>query len=63
MQHFQEALKAVGPSCLRGSLGKTELCPLSWDQIGGLDEVKLKLKQVNKRLISFNTKHKAFVDW
>ncbi|KAL3065763.1 hypothetical protein OYC64_015833 [Pagothenia borchgrevinki] len=45
MQHFQEALKAVGPSCLRGSLGKTELCPLSWDQIGGLDEVKLKLKQ------------------
>lgn len=45
MQHFQEALKAVGPSCLRGSLGRTELCPLSWDQIGGLDEVKLKLKQ------------------
>ncbi|XP_010776088.1 ATPase family gene 2 protein homolog B [Notothenia coriiceps] len=45
MQHFQEALKAVGPSCLRGSLGRTELCPLSWDQIGGLDEVKLKIKQ------------------
>ncbi|KAK5874252.1 hypothetical protein PBY51_019218 [Eleginops maclovinus] len=45
MLHFQEALKAVRPSCLRGSLGRTELCPMSWDQIGGLEEVKLKLKQ------------------
>ncbi|XP_029314812.1 ATPase family gene 2 protein homolog B [Cottoperca gobio] len=45
MKHFQEALKAVRPSCLRSSLGRTELPPLSWDQIGGLDEVKLKLRQ------------------
>ncbi|XP_037651775.1 spermatogenesis-associated protein 5-like protein 1 [Sebastes umbrosus] len=45
MKHFQEALKAVRPSCLRSSLGRTELSPLSWEQIGGLDEVKLKLTQ------------------
>ncbi|XP_045887807.1 spermatogenesis-associated protein 5-like protein 1 [Micropterus dolomieu] len=45
MKHFQEALKSVGPSCLRSSLGRTELSPMSWEQIGGLDEVKLKLRQ------------------
>ncbi|XP_047196986.1 spermatogenesis-associated protein 5-like protein 1 [Hippoglossus stenolepis] len=32
-------------SCLRGSLGRTELTPVSLEQIGGLDEVKLKLRQ------------------
>lgn len=46
MKHFQEALKVVRPSCLRSSLGRTELSPVSWEQIGGLDEVKLKLRQV-----------------
>eukprot|EP00066_Takifugu_rubripes_P019031 XP_011608297.1 PREDICTED: spermatogenesis-associated protein 5-like protein 1 [Takifugu rubripes] len=45
MKHFQEALKVVLPSCLRGSLGRTELSPVSWEQIGGLDEVKFKLRQ------------------
>ncbi|XP_033473439.2 ATPase family gene 2 protein homolog B [Epinephelus lanceolatus] len=45
MKHFQEALKVVRPSCLRSSLGRTELSPVSWEQIGGLDEVKLKLRQ------------------
>ncbi|XP_070764822.1 ATPase family gene 2 protein homolog B [Enoplosus armatus] len=45
MKHFQEALKSVRPSCLRSSLGSTELSPMSWEQIGGLDEVKLKLRQ------------------
>ncbi|KAM8876548.1 ATPase family gene 2 protein homolog B [Synchiropus picturatus] len=44
-KHFQEALKLVGPSALRSSLGRTDLCPVSWDQIGGLDEVKVKLRQ------------------
>lgn len=48
MKHFQEALKSVRPSCLRSSLGRTDLSPVAWDQIGGLDEVKLKLRQVNK---------------
>lgn len=45
-KHFQEALKLVLPSCLRSSLGRTELSPVSWEQIGGLEEVKLKLQQV-----------------
>ncbi|XP_072321257.1 ATPase family gene 2 protein homolog B [Eucyclogobius newberryi] len=45
MKHFTEALKTVGPSCLRSSLGRTDLAPVSWDQIGGLDHVKLKLRQ------------------
>ncbi|XP_019955031.2 ATPase family gene 2 protein homolog B [Paralichthys olivaceus] len=45
MNHFQEALRLVRPSCLRSSLGRTELSPVSLEQIGGLDEVKLKLKQ------------------
>ncbi|XP_034417723.1 spermatogenesis-associated protein 5-like protein 1 [Cyclopterus lumpus] len=45
MKHFHEALKAVSPSCLRSSLGRTELSPTSWEQIGGLDDVKLRLRQ------------------
>lgn len=45
VKQFQEALKVVRPSCLRSSLGRTELSPISWEQIGGLDEVKLKLRQ------------------
>ncbi|CAN9506686.1 unnamed protein product [Ophioblennius macclurei] len=45
VKHFQEALKVVRPSCLRSSVGRTELSPVNWEQIGGLDEVKLKLKQ------------------
>lgn len=45
MTHFNEALKAVRPSCLRSSLGRTDLAPVSWDQVGGLDDVKLKLRQ------------------
>ncbi|KAJ0001624.1 hypothetical protein NQD34_001420 [Periophthalmus magnuspinnatus] len=45
MKHFTEALKIVGPSCLRGSLGQIDLAPVSWDQIGGLNDVKLKLRQ------------------
>ncbi|KAK7912961.1 hypothetical protein WMY93_013172 [Mugilogobius chulae] len=46
MKHFTEALKSVGPSCLRSSLGRTDLAPVSWEQIGGLDDVKLKLTQL-----------------
>ncbi|KAM9410488.1 ATPase family gene 2 protein homolog B [Pholidichthys leucotaenia] len=45
MSHFQEALKLVSPSCLRSSVGRTELVPVTWEQIGGLDEIKLKLIQ------------------
>ncbi|XP_067440671.1 spermatogenesis-associated protein 5-like protein 1 [Thunnus thynnus] len=45
MKHFYDALKTVRPSCLRSSLGRTDLSPVSWEQIGGLDEIKLKLRQ------------------
>ncbi|XP_063044429.1 spermatogenesis-associated protein 5-like protein 1 [Engraulis encrasicolus] len=45
MQHFHEALKRVQPSCLRSSIGLTDYKPVTWEQIGGLDDVKLKLKQ------------------
>ncbi|KAM8762720.1 ATPase family gene 2 protein homolog B [Acanthopagrus schlegelii] len=44
-KHFQVALKSVRPSCLRSSLGRTELSLVTWEQIGGLDDVKLKLRQ------------------
>lgn len=46
VKHFQEALKSVRPSCLRSSLGRTELSLVTWEQIGGQDDVKLKLRQV-----------------
>ncbi|XP_062922337.1 spermatogenesis-associated protein 5-like protein 1 isoform X1 [Mobula hypostoma] len=42
---FQEALKVIYPSSLRSSIGLTDFRPVHWDQIGGLDEVKLKLRQ------------------
>uniref|UniRef100_A0A673I6S8 Spermatogenesis-associated protein 5-like protein 1 n=1 Tax=Sinocyclocheilus rhinocerous TaxID=307959 RepID=A0A673I6S8_9TELE len=45
MQHFMQALRIVQPSCLRSSIGATDFKPVSWEQIGGLDDVKLKLKQ------------------
>ncbi|XP_036400046.1 spermatogenesis-associated protein 5-like protein 1 [Megalops cyprinoides] len=45
MKHFLEALKKVQPSCLRSSIGLTDFKPITWDQIGGLEDVKQKLKQ------------------
>ncbi|XP_028811924.1 ATPase family gene 2 protein homolog B [Denticeps clupeoides] len=45
MHHFHEALKRVQPSCLRSSIGLTDYRPVSWDKIGGLEDVKLKIKQ------------------
>ncbi|XP_037102641.1 spermatogenesis-associated protein 5-like protein 1 [Syngnathus acus] len=45
LKHFLEALKLVRPSCLRSSLGRTDLAPVAWEQIGGLEDIKLKLRQ------------------
>lgn len=45
MQHFMQALRIVQPSCLRSSVGATDFKPVSWEQIGGLEDVKLKLRQ------------------
>ncbi|KAJ7994823.1 hypothetical protein DPEC_G00253460 [Dallia pectoralis] len=45
MDNFLSALKIVLPSCLRSSVGQTDLPAVAWAQIGGLEEVKLKLQQ------------------
>lgn len=58
MGDFQEAFKKIQPSSFRSAVGLTECKPVTWEQIGGLEDVKLKLKQVmysinlDKQLIS-----------
>ncbi|KAM6304011.1 ATPase family gene 2 protein homolog B isoform 2-T2 [Podargus strigoides] len=42
---FQEAFKKIQPSSFRSAVGLTECKPVTWEQIGGLEDVKLKLKQ------------------
>ncbi|NXC75455.1 SPA5L protein, partial [Anhinga anhinga] len=42
---FQEAFKKIQPSSFRSTIGLTECKPVTWEQIGGLEDVKLKLKQ------------------
>ncbi|KAG9273491.1 spermatogenesis-associated protein 5-like protein 1 [Astyanax mexicanus] len=44
-EHFDRALRLVPPSCLRSSVGVSDFQPVSWERIGGLEDVKLKLKQ------------------
>lgn len=43
---FLEALKKIQPSSFRSSIGLMDIKPVGWEQIGGLEDVKLKLKQV-----------------
>ncbi|XP_049668448.1 ribosome biogenesis protein SPATA5L1 isoform X3 [Accipiter gentilis] len=45
MADFQEAFKKIQPSSFRNAVGLTECKPVTWEQIGGLEDVKLKLKQ------------------
>ncbi|XP_042680640.1 spermatogenesis-associated protein 5-like protein 1 isoform X1 [Centrocercus urophasianus] len=45
MADFQEAFKKIQPSSFRGAVGLKECKPITWEQIGGLEDVKLKLKQ------------------
>ncbi|XP_062998957.1 ATPase family gene 2 protein homolog B [Elgaria multicarinata webbii] len=45
MSDFYEALKKIQPSSFRSGVGLTDFKPVTWDQIGGLEDVKLKLKQ------------------
>ncbi|XP_068962050.1 ATPase family gene 2 protein homolog B [Petaurus breviceps papuanus] len=42
---FFEAFKKIQPSSYRSFIGLTDVKPVSWEQIGGLEDVKLKLKQ------------------
>lgn len=46
MADFQVAFKKTQPSSFRSAVGLTECKPVTWEQIGGLEDVKLKLKQV-----------------
>lgn len=43
MADFNAAMKQVGPSIVRGA--EAEYVPISWDEIGGLQEVKKRLRQ------------------
>lgn len=43
---FLEALKKIQPSSFRSSVGLMDIKPVGWEQIGGLEDVKIKLKQV-----------------
>ncbi|NXP43710.1 SPA5L protein, partial [Heliornis fulica] len=45
MTDFQEAFKKIQPSSFRSAVGLTECKPVTWEKIGGLEDVKLKLKQ------------------
>ncbi|KAM7102485.1 LOW QUALITY PROTEIN: ATPase family gene 2 protein homolog B [Ciconia maguari] len=45
MADFQETFKRIQPSSFRSTIGLTECKPVIWEQIGGLEDVKLKLKQ------------------
>lgn len=52
MADFYAALKKIQPSSVRSGIGLMEFKPVAWDQIGGLEEVKLKLKQVRVQRIN-----------
>ncbi|XP_058283524.1 ATPase family gene 2 protein homolog B isoform X2 [Hylobates moloch] len=43
---FLEAFKNIQPSSFRSVIGLMDIKPVEWEQIGGLEDVKLKLKQI-----------------
>ncbi|XP_065589995.1 ATPase family gene 2 protein homolog B [Cyrtonyx montezumae] len=45
MVNFHEAFRKIQPSSFRSAVGLKECKPVTWEQIGGLEDVKLKLKQ------------------
>ena len=45
-EHFKAALKKVLPSTQKGSPCTTDFDAVNWNDIGGLEEVKLKIQQV-----------------
>ncbi|XP_078237119.1 ATPase family gene 2 protein homolog B [Pogona vitticeps] len=45
MSDFNGALKKIQPSSFRSGIGLMDFRPVAWEQIGGLEDVKLKLKQ------------------
>ncbi|XP_034988071.2 ATPase family gene 2 protein homolog B isoform X2 [Zootoca vivipara] len=61
MSDFREALKKIQPSSVRSGVGLADFRPVAWDQIGGLEDVKLKLKQVFRQARA-NTPAIVFLD-
>lgn len=45
-EHFNEAFKKIRPTSARSAVGQVEFKPVYWEQIGGLENIKLLLKQV-----------------
>lgn len=45
MAHFYQSFKKIQPSSFRSSVGLTDCKCVLWEQIGGLDHVKLQLQQ------------------
>ncbi|XP_032153455.1 spermatogenesis-associated protein 5-like protein 1 isoform X2 [Sapajus apella] len=43
---FLEAFKNIQPSSFRSVIGLMDIKPVDWEQIGGLEDVKLKLQQI-----------------
>ncbi|KAE8617848.1 hypothetical protein XENTR_v10009212 [Xenopus tropicalis] len=43
--HFYEAFKRIRPSSARSSIGRVEFKPVHWEHIGGLEDIKHKLRQ------------------
>lgn len=49
-EHFDEAFKKIRPTSARSAVGQVEFKPVYWEQIGGLEDIKLLLKQVDNHL-------------
>lgn len=47
---FLEAFKKIQPSSFRSVIGLMDVKPVTWEQIGGLEDAKRKLKQVRQRV-------------
>ncbi|XP_059954335.1 ATPase family gene 2 protein homolog B isoform X2 [Mesoplodon densirostris] len=58
---FLEAFKKIQPSSFRSVIGLMDIKPVGWEQIGGLEDVKLKLKQVFRQARA-NTPAIVFLD-
>ena len=54
MADFQLALCHIVPSMYRGLEGMVEFNSVSWEDIGGLQDVKQALKQVQLCFVMFN---------
>ena len=57
-EQLQKALRLSAPSGLKSGIGSVQLTPLSWQNIGGLHEVKLKLQSAVSRLLGLDRSRK-----